>query len=69
MAKTEINEQDYIMVGDLASIRTLAGILRDDIVPAINPLIDREDYRLVYSIISKWEMQHYDAIKVTPDGD
>lgn len=62
-------EKVYIILTDLAKLRTVATTL-NDVLPSINEFIDPEEYKMVRNAIRRWENKlekSFECVKDTPD--
>lgn len=58
-----MDEQEYINVQELTSIRSAKEILKD-IVPANSKIISCDEFISVVQVLSKWESKLYKLIKI-----
>lgn len=63
LTKNIMKEQEYIDVKTLAQIQAAKMILIQ-IIPDNSPMIDPKEHAEVLRLILKWEIEHFDKIKI-----
>lgn len=58
-----MTEKDYTIISDLATIRS-AKVVLQKLVPDCSEILEQGEYNEVMHLISKWEKQHDEKIKI-----